>query len=116
MIRIDLDTLANALKTARRKRATVKQQGDEDIYLVKCQNPDHPDPHAVFFDERNNGLFGACDCPSRRACYHLVHAANLRAHVQEIKLLSSRTTLYPSEVLAQGAGVKPAEKIRGIRL
>jgi hypothetical protein len=113
MIQVTLEKLSNAIKNARKHRCKVRHQEDE-IFLVKCDNPDHTTPHAVYFEERKGELYAACDCPSRVACYHIAIAWSQREHVQEVRFQAEIAKLPASGksggILQYGSN-KPAERI-----
>jgi hypothetical protein len=117
MVKMDLEHLANAIKKAKKHHVKVRHQGDE-IYLVTCQNPEHKEPHAIYFEERKDGVYAACDCPARVACYHLISAMNLRSHVLDVRRASERAKLTAGgkkESLLQHLGTgKKQERVGGI--
>lgn len=77
MVLLTLSNLSNAIKIARKRRAKVRYIGDE-TFEVRCS---HDHRHIVRFEESEMGVFAACDCPSRVACYHLAHANDLRTYM-----------------------------------
>ncbi|HKS28945.1 MAG TPA: hypothetical protein VJS44_14055 [Pyrinomonadaceae bacterium] len=117
LIKMVIDNLTNAIKTARRKHVHVRQVDDE-IYAVKCQNPKHPEPHYVRFEPREDGVYAVCDCPSTKAaCYHLISAWNQREHVLEVqRAASSITTSSRMDAAPVMRPTAQTEKVRGIRI
>lgn len=104
--RPNLEVLANAIKRSKIKRVKTHWLGNDEC-SVKCANPEHPTPHIVRFQERGIRLYAACDCPSRVACYHLVHAA-LQREVARVAAMMAQPVLMPR--------VPVGEKVRGIRI
>jgi hypothetical protein len=108
LIKMVLDSLTNAIKRARRYHLKVRQLEDE-TFLVYCDNPDHPEPHVIRFEERKDGVYACCDCPSRVACHHLIPAWLQREHVQEVR----RASLVPDVGKNERADKAPLARLQG---
>lgn len=74
MIVMEVENLANAIKQAKKRKPKLVRRIDDETYAVHC---DKGHKHIVYFMFDGERLHATCDCPSRVACYHLVHARDL---------------------------------------
>lgn len=118
MILMILANLSNAIKNSRKRRARVRRLQPE-TYQVQC---DKGHRHIIRFQVEADGVWATCDCPSRVACYHLIHAYNQReydlsvqAEIKRAAPVSVATRMNTALLMSQPAR-RPAERLRGIQI